>query len=504
MPKTVICYLTYCASTLLVLVISSSQSAPAAAAVPKSLHGFWSMGQAAKCADDHHTPGTHYRIQSPPDLGQHRRHLREQGVTWQQDAVTESPSANTSGPSSTRLLSQPQHPNDEASLQELARDLLGDSSRTDSSGSWQQVGGPQGLLAPTEAPSLQGAPALTALETSVLNMQQATAPVEPINPPGATGPVAPGIMDRSVLDAVEARRQQQQQPSQPQLLLGPAAHVALAKGLPLAELAFPGGSGSLLADLGSLFAAQTLQHASACAFHDGTLDLGTHQEPGGFGILCADRPVGSIVLATLSKNFAPLAELHDQLAATESRIQEQLRAASKRRLQRLQMGKDLVADIIRPTLQQYATLLRPISLFHAALLQQGAALGRSQNGSAGPVSDASLNETAAGSSIGSSTLTTGSQAGAFSLQATRAGVGNLARSTATGSVNWWELALPMGLAGLLLAFALAVMLYMRQNNQAQYECPEHNQAAETVQWSHRLEAQSDKDWLATHQPALLL
>ncbi|KAK9866082.1 hypothetical protein WJX84_002830 [Apatococcus fuscideae] len=105
---------------------------------------------------------------------------------------------------------------------------------------------------------------------------------------------------------------------------------------------------------------------------------------------------------------------------------------------------------------------------------------------------------------GSPTLTVGSQAGAVSLPADHAGVGALARSTATGSVDWWELALPMGLAGLLLAFALAAMIYFRETRRGPSEKPEQNQAAETVQWSHRLDVQSDEDWLAGHQADLQL
>ena len=415
-----------------------------------------------------------------------------QARPWQQAATTETPLASDMDLLSIWLPHQPQQLNGTGStFGDLAGHHPATGSGVDASESSQQAAGPAGLLPPAKAPShgqrahdamqtwqlhvreaglaLQtdtdvsttdastaDPPALSPQEALQLHIQQAPAPakarslLEKLNGP---------ISDQSALDLVTAWQQGQQQ--QQLLLLGPAAHAALANGIPLAELAFPDGPGSLLKKLSSLFAAQMLQQASACVTRGRTLDLGTIQEPDGFDMLCADRPVGSVIVAALTKNVARLAMLQDQVAAAESSIESQLGVLAKLRLQRLQVGKDLVANIIRPTLQQYASLLRPMGLLKMALLLQSAEGSRPPDVAANHPSAAGSSENAARSLTGSLTLSTGSQAGALALPASHAGVGNLARSTATGSVDWWELALPVGLAGVLLAFALAAMLSFR-------------------------------------------
>ncbi len=243
-------------------------------------------------------------------------------------------------------------------------------------------------------------------------------------------------------------------------MLGPAIEAALKRDMPLAEMAFPGGFGSMLLDLSSLFAAQMLQHAAACPNLDGTVDLGSQQDSRRFGILCADRPIANVILSAMNANFKRLADLHDQLEATEDRIKDQLGALALLRQQRLQMGKELVTNIIGSSLQQYASLLRPMSFLRLALLQE-AVTGHANlsSGLAGAAADEP--KTRPTGSTGSATLTSGSQAGAFSLAAKHADVGQLAQSTVTGSIDWWELALPMGLAGVLLGFALAALIYFR-------------------------------------------
>ena len=418
--------------------------------------------------------------------------LHLQATLSQHASATERPMASTRSLLSTWPSIPSQQSSNNSIFSDLSGNAPGDSSSTGVPDSWGPTAGEStGALAPVgspfqdplapdalqswqqgtqeAAPSAQSSsssivrasaaatPDLEALTAWQQHVAQAATSMRPHVSSDAPGPLnTPNTPGLDVLRAWQQGQQEQAQVHSP-LLRAPAVRAAVAKGLPLAELAFPGGMGALLEDLGSMFAAQMLQRVSSCADRDSTLDLGMQQVPGRFGILCADRPVGVVIAGALTTHLARLADLHDQIAAIERHMQDQL---AKNRLQRLQVGKDLVAKIIRPTLQQYARLLRPMSLLQMGLLQQGVANGSARAIAAGDHLNASPKTTVTGSAA-SSSPTEGSQAGYVSAAASHAGLGGLARSTATGTIDWWELALPMGLAGLLLAFGLAGMLYFR-------------------------------------------